>query len=64
MGRTELLAALRPVLARFFGKRGAAVIEANHALVAEAYDAVIDVTGAVTAVVAAPAHELTPVGAA
>ncbi len=64
MDRDELLAALRPELERFFGKRGTAVVDANEALVTEAYDGVIDVTAAVTAVVAAPAHDLTFVGAA
>ena len=57
MDRASLLDALHPELRRFFGKRGSAVVEANHALVTEAYDSVIDVTGGVTAVVAAPAHD-------
>ncbi len=64
MDRDELLADLRPALQRFFGKRGTAVVDANEALVTEAYDAVIDVTAAVTAVVAAPARELATVGGA
>ena len=33
-------------LGRFFGKRGAAVVEANLAVIAAAYDSVIDVTAA------------------
>ena len=64
MDRDALLAALRPQLERFFGKRGKAVVDANEALVTEAYDTVIDVTGAMTAVVAAPAHDLVASGAA
>ena len=63
MDRAALLAALRPELARFFGKRGAAVVDANEALVTEAYDSVIDVTAAITAVVPAPASDLAAVGA-
>jgi pyruvate-ferredoxin/flavodoxin oxidoreductase len=62
MDRAALLVALRPELERFFGKRGAAVVEANHALVTQAYDEVIDVTAGVTAVVAAPAHAIALVG--
>jgi pyruvate-ferredoxin/flavodoxin oxidoreductase len=63
MDRDTLLLALRPELRRFFGKRGTAVVDANLALVTEAYDSVIDVTAGVTALVAAPAHDLSPVGA-
>jgi hypothetical protein len=63
MDRTALLAALRPELRRFFGKRGERVVEANAALVAEAFDGVIDVTAAVTSVVPAPDHDLLPMGA-
>ena len=62
MDRAALLAALRPVLQRFFGKRGTAVVDANEALVTEAYDSVIDVTAAVIAVVPAPASGLAGVG--
>jgi pyruvate-ferredoxin/flavodoxin oxidoreductase len=58
MDRAALLAALRPELHRFFGKRGDAVVDANAGLVAEAYDGVLDVTAAVTSMVEAPAHEL------
>ncbi len=50
-GREELLAAVRPELKRFFGKRGEAVVEANLALIAEAYGGVVDVTTAVTALI-------------
>jgi len=35
---------------RFFGKRGDAVIDANLAMVAAAYDSLIDVSAAVTGV--------------
>jgi hypothetical protein len=62
MDRAALLAALRPELRRFFGKRGPAVVEANHALVSEAYDAVIDVTARVTALVPAPPRALATSG--
>lgn len=49
LGRDELLAAVRDRLARFFGKRGDAIVDANLAVVAEAYDSVIDVSAAVAA---------------
>jgi pyruvate-ferredoxin/flavodoxin oxidoreductase len=58
LGRDDLLAAVRPHLERFFGKRGGRVVDANLDLVAAAYDGVIDVTAAVTAIAAAPRHEL------
>jgi pyruvate-ferredoxin/flavodoxin oxidoreductase len=58
LGRAELLAAVRPQLERFFGKRGGRVVDANLELVAAAYDGVVDVTAAVTAIVPAPRHEL------
>jgi len=45
--RERLLAATGAALSRFFKKRGAAVVDANLAVVREAYDGVIDVTGAV-----------------
>jgi hypothetical protein len=64
MDRAALLAALRPELRRFFGKRGGAVVEANHGLVTEAYDSVIDVTGGVTALMPAPDHDLAAAGVA
>jgi pyruvate-ferredoxin/flavodoxin oxidoreductase len=44
--REELLAAVGARLERFFGKRGAAVLDANLAVVAAAYDGLIDVTAA------------------
>ena len=59
LSRTELLAAVRPQLKRFFGKRGGNVVDANLALIAEAYDGVVDVTSAVTAVVPVGSTELT-----
>jgi pyruvate-ferredoxin/flavodoxin oxidoreductase len=46
LGREALLDAVRPRLARFFGKRGTAVVDANLAVIAEAHDRVIDVTAA------------------
>ena len=47
-GRDQLLAEVRTRLGRFYGKRGAAVVEANLDLISEAYDTVIDVTAAVS----------------
>jgi pyruvate-ferredoxin/flavodoxin oxidoreductase len=58
LGRDDLLAAVRPQLKRFFGKRGSRVIEANLALIADAYDGVVDVTAAITSLIPAPRHEL------
>ncbi|HET7726732.1 MAG TPA: 2-oxoacid:acceptor oxidoreductase family protein [Candidatus Limnocylindrales bacterium] len=49
LDRDAVLEAVRGRLARFFGKRGAAVVEANLAVIAEAWDALIDVTAAVAA---------------
>jgi pyruvate-ferredoxin/flavodoxin oxidoreductase len=45
MGRAALLDAVRARLGRFYGKRGSAVVDANLAVVSEAYDGVVDVTG-------------------
>ena len=53
LGRDELLDAVRARLGRFFGKRGGAVIDANLAIIAEAYDGLIDVSGAIGAGLAA-----------
>ena len=47
--RERLLSEVRTRLGRFYGKRGSAVIEANLALIAEAYDSAIDVTAALSA---------------
>ncbi len=44
LDRAALLAAVGDRLGRFFGKRGQDVIEANLALIAEAYDGLIDVS--------------------
>ena len=64
-GRAELLEALRPILGRFFGKRGDRVVDANLALIAEAYDGVIDVTAGISAIVpVGPQALLAPVVAA
>jgi pyruvate-ferredoxin/flavodoxin oxidoreductase len=61
LGREALLAAVRPELERYFGKRGGRVVDANLDLVAAAYDGVIDVTAAV---MPAPAgHDLIAAGA-
>ena len=46
LDRDALLGAVRDRLGRFFGKRGAAVLDANLAVVAAAYDGLIDVTAA------------------
>jgi pyruvate-ferredoxin/flavodoxin oxidoreductase len=46
LDRGALLAAVKPRLARFFGKRGSAVVTANLAVIAAAYDRVMDVTAA------------------
>jgi len=46
LDRKALLAAVRPQLERFFGKRGRAVVDSNLRLIAEAYDGVVDVTAA------------------
>ncbi|MBF8290263.1 MAG: pyruvate ferredoxin oxidoreductase [Chloroflexi bacterium] len=47
LNRAGLLAAVRDHLARFFGKRGGSVVDANLAVIAEAFDGLIDVTAAV-----------------
>ncbi|HEX8024945.1 MAG TPA: 2-oxoacid:acceptor oxidoreductase family protein, partial [Candidatus Limnocylindrales bacterium] len=47
LDREALLAAVRDRLGRFFGKRGGAVVDANLAVIQEAYDGLIDVTAAV-----------------
>jgi pyruvate-ferredoxin/flavodoxin oxidoreductase len=49
LDRDALREALRVQLARFFGKRGRAVVDANLAVVEAALDGVIDVTAAITA---------------
>ncbi len=46
--REQLLQAVDDQLTHFYGKRGRAVVEANLAVVTEAYDGVIDVTEALT----------------
>jgi len=47
LDRAALMEAVRGNLSRFFGKRGAAVVEANLAVIQGAYDGVIDVTASV-----------------
>jgi len=61
LGREALLAAVAERLQRFFGKRGGSVVQANLAVVSEAYDRLLDVTAAITA--SGPAPEA-PVSAA
>jgi len=63
LDREALFEAVRAQLARFFGKRGGAVVEANLAVVSAAYDAVLDVTSAVTGLIPEPAHALVAAGA-
>ena len=46
LDRVALMDAVRDRLGRFFGKRGGAVIDANLAVIGEAYDGLIDVTAA------------------
>lgn len=46
--RDELLTAVEERLGRFFGKRGAATLRANLAVITAAYDSVINVTEALT----------------
>jgi predicted NBD/HSP70 family sugar kinase len=46
LDREALRVAVRERLGRFFGKRGRAVIDANLALIGEAYDGLIDVSAA------------------
>jgi pyruvate-ferredoxin/flavodoxin oxidoreductase len=57
LGRDALMAAVRPRLGRFFGKRGSAVVDANLAVIAAAYDGVIDVTAALDIAAQRPAGE-------
>jgi pyruvate-ferredoxin/flavodoxin oxidoreductase len=48
LDRDGLLEAVRGQLTRFFGKRGSAVVDANLAVIAEAWDGLIDVTAAIS----------------
>ena len=50
LDRAALLAAIRPGLVRSFGKRGSKVVDANLAVIADAYDGVIDVTASLGSV--------------
>ncbi len=50
LDRKALLERIRPGLQRSFGKRGAKVVDANLAVIADAYDGVIDVTAALGSV--------------
>jgi hypothetical protein len=63
LDRDHLMAAVRRQLARFFGKRGGAVVDANLAVVEAAYDGLIDVTGRVTGLTPATRHDLVAAGA-
>jgi pyruvate-ferredoxin/flavodoxin oxidoreductase len=53
LDRPALMEAVRGNLARFFGKRGSSVVDANLAVIQGAYDGVIDVTASMTAKAAA-----------
>jgi pyruvate-ferredoxin/flavodoxin oxidoreductase len=55
LDREALRDAVRTNLTRFFGKRGAAVVDANLAVIDAAYDGVVDVTAAIARQRAAPA---------
>jgi pyruvate-ferredoxin/flavodoxin oxidoreductase len=48
LDREHLLEAVGDRLGRFFGKRGANVVQANLAVIADAWDGLIDVTGALS----------------
>lgn len=50
LGREALLDAVRDRLGRFFGKRGGSVVDANLAVIAEAFDSVVDVTAALVTI--------------
>jgi pyruvate-ferredoxin/flavodoxin oxidoreductase len=58
LDREEVLDAVRPHLERFFGKRGRHVIDANLDVVGAAWDGVVDVTAAISALVPVSRHEL------
>jgi len=62
LDRDALLAAVADRLGRFFGKRGGAVVDANLAVIREAYDELIDVTAAIIGRTAAgtEAREVVP----
>jgi pyruvate-ferredoxin/flavodoxin oxidoreductase len=49
LDRAALMAAVRERLGRFFGKRGAKVVDANMAVIEAAYDGLVDVTAALAA---------------
>jgi pyruvate-ferredoxin/flavodoxin oxidoreductase len=58
--RTALLEAVRARLGRFFGKRGGAVVDANLAVISEAYDGLLDITGTLGVLPDAPNAEPAP----
>jgi len=58
LDRQALLEGVRARLGRFFGKRGSRVVDANLAVVAAAYDGVIDVTAALERRTAPPVPQL------
>jgi pyruvate-ferredoxin/flavodoxin oxidoreductase len=60
LDREQLLAAVRERLGRFFGKRGGSVVDANLAVISEAYDDLIDVTAALATGPTTPAREAVP----
>ncbi|HYK98850.1 MAG TPA: 2-oxoacid:acceptor oxidoreductase family protein [Candidatus Acidoferrales bacterium] len=54
----RLMSEVRERLARFFGKRGERVVDANLAVIREAYDAVVDVTAALSSESETPSVEV------
>jgi len=60
LDREALLDAVRERLGRFFGKRGGPVVEANMAVITQAYDGLIDVTAAIGATAMPPEREGVP----
>ncbi|HEY8167361.1 MAG TPA: 2-oxoacid:acceptor oxidoreductase family protein [Candidatus Limnocylindrales bacterium] len=54
LGRDALLSAVRHQLERFYGKKGARIVAANLAVISEAFDGLIDVTGVVLGLVPVP----------
>jgi pyruvate-ferredoxin/flavodoxin oxidoreductase len=58
LDRDALLDGVRARLGHFFGKRGSGVVEANLAVVAAAYDGVIDVTAALARRSSSPVPQL------
>ena len=58
VGREALLEAVRGRLGRFYGKKGAKIVDANLAVITAAFDGLIDVSGTVLGLV--PMTQLPP----